>query len=190
MSTRLMQAFATAVFSLLLWHATAALAGGDDLTGPDLGAVGRLAERVDPGMSYVASLPERRRECNDAATPYLKSGVPESMAWGEKVLIECYSAMLSKLAALYYRPEAFGPGGMSALLKQLRHDLQLLYQGTYEGRIRCVEECGPMDVVSALSAQRSVLERAAWTMGRMNVEYVDKDRWIEAWAPNEITSQD
>jgi hypothetical protein len=180
--SRILRVLAVSV-PCLAWQAPPAFAGGDELTEPDLGAVGRLAKGANPGMSYVAGLPVRRRECNEAAAPYLKSGLPESMAWGEEILIECYSTMLSKLAALYYRPDAFGPGGMRDLLKQLRRDLELLYRGTYQGRIHCVVECGPMDVVSALSAQRSVLERAAWTMGRMNVEYLDEDRWIEAWPP-------
>lgn len=169
------------IMGVLAVAAPAALAGGDELPDPDLAAVRRLAQRVGPDTSYANGLPVRRRECGEVAGPYLASGLPDRMAWGERILIECYAAMLIKLADVYYRPKAFGPGGMRALLKRLRHDLELLYTGIYEGRIRCVRECGPMDAVAALTAQRKVLEHAAWEMGRTNVEDRHLDRWRDAW---------
>jgi hypothetical protein len=89
--------------------------------------------------------------------------------------------MLIKLADVYYDPKAFGPGGMRALLKLVRGDLELLYTGIYQGRLRCVVECGPLDAVAALTAQRKVLEDAAWTMAKANVADADFDRWRAAW---------
>ena len=169
------------VLGVLCLSAPAGRAGGDDLPDPDFAAVGRLAQRVGPGKSYASSLPLRRRECRETAAPYLASGVPDRMAWGERVLIECYAAMLIKLADVYYESKTFGPGGMRALLNRLRQDLELLYTGIYQGRIRCVVECGPMDAVAALTAQRKTLEAAAWTMGSTNVAIADLDRWYDAW---------
>ncbi len=169
------------VLGVLALAAPAALAGGDDLPDPDLAAVRRLAQRVGPEKSYASSLPLHRRECRETAAPYLASGLPDRMAWGERVLIECYAAMLIKLADVYYESKTFGPGGMRALLNRLRQDLELLYTGIYQGRIHCVDECGPMDAVAALTAQRRTLEGAAWTMGSTNVATPDLDRWYDAW---------
>lgn len=169
------------VLCVLALAASSAHAGGEKLPDPDLDAVRRLAQRVGSDTSYANSLPVRRRECGEVAAPYLASGLPDRMAWGERILIECHAAMVIKLADVYYRAEAFGPGGMHALVKRLRHDLELLYTGIYQGRIRCVRECGPMDTVAALTAQRKVLEHAAWSMGRTNVEDRDFDRWHDAW---------
>lgn len=161
--------------------APAVLAGGDDLPDPSLAAVTRLAQRDGPEKSYASSLPARRRECMKMAAPYLESGVPDRMVWGERVLIECYAAMLIKLADVYYDAKTFGPGGMRALLKRVRLDLELLYTGIYQGRIRCVVQCGPMDAVALFTAQRKVLENAAWTMAEANVTDADLDRWHADW---------
>ena len=175
------KAMTAIILGVLALAAPAALAGGDDLPDPDLAAVRRLAQRAGPEASYAKGLPARRRECIEAAAPYLASGRTDRMAWGERMLIECYAAMLIKLADVYYESKTFGPGGMRALLKRLRHDLELLYTGIYEGRIRCVRECGPMDAVAALTAQREALEHAARTMGGTNVESEALDRWYDAW---------
>lgn len=169
------------VLGVFALAAPAVRAGGEDLPDPDLAAVRRLAQRVGPETSYANGLPVRRRECSEVAAPYLASGLPNRMAWGERALIECYAAMLIKLADTYYASKTFGPGGMRALLKRLRHDLELLYTGIHEGRIRCVRECGPMDAVAALTAQRKALEDAARSMGSANVKSRDLDRWYEAW---------
>lgn len=171
----------TLLVALFALAAPAVRAGGDDLLDPDLAAVRRLALRVGPEKSYAGSLPARRRKCIAAAAPHLESGTPDRMAWGERVLAECYVAMLIKLADVYYDPKAFGPGGMRALLKPVRRDLELLYTGIYQGRVRCVVECGPLDAVAALTAQRKVLETAAWTMAAANVADADLDRWHAAW---------
>lgn len=169
------------VHAIIAMGAQTARAGGDDPPDPDLAAVRHLAQRVDPQESYANSLPARRRECNDAAVPYLESGMPGRTVWGERILIECYAAMLIKLADLYYESKSFGPGGMRALLSRLLQDLELLYTGIYQGRSRCVVECGPMGAMAALTAQRKSLERAAWTMGSTNVATQDLDRWYQAW---------
>ncbi len=90
-----------------------------------------MAQRVEPGRSYVVDLPARRQECKDAATPYLEAGLTQYMAWGGLISNECHYAMLLKMAELYYKADAFGPGGMPALLKRLRHDVGALYNGIY-----------------------------------------------------------
>lgn len=169
------------LLSLLSLAAPTVRAGEGDLPDPDLAAVRRLAQRVGPETSYASSLPTRRQECIAAAAPYLEAGTPDRMAWGERLLIECYVAMLIKLEDVYYRSKTFGPGGMRALLKQVRRDFELLYTSIYEGRIRCVVECGAMDAVGTLSAQRKVLEQAAWSMGFATVSDADLDRWTAAW---------
>lgn len=171
----------TAAFLGILFMGEPVFAGGDELPDPDLAAIARLAQRVGPEKSYPSSLPTRRRECIEAATPYLTSGAPDRMIWGERMLIECYAAMLIKLADIYYDPQTFGPGGMRALLQRLRQHLEQLYTGIYQGRVRCVVECGPMDAVAVLRAQRKVLEGAARTMADANVPDRDYDGWHDAW---------
>lgn len=172
----------TAVFvGVLCLFAPAVRGGGDELPDPDLAAIARIAQRADSKKSYPGGLPVRRRECIEAATPYLTSGAPDRMVWGERMLIECYSAMLIKLADVYYDPKTFGPGGMRALLKRVRRDLEVLYTGIYQGRVRCVVECGPMDAVAVLTAQRKALEDAARTMAGANVPDRDYEGWHDAW---------
>jgi hypothetical protein len=177
----MMRAVIVLALILLGLRVPAANAGGEGPGEPDLAAIARLAKRVDPGQSYLAGLPARRRECRRAAAPYAEAGTPELGAWGERILIECYAAMLEELAIRYHPPDAFGPGGMRALLRRLRDELALLYAGIYQGRAACDEICDAADTVRALSAQRAVLEAAAGTMAGLNVAYHEEDQWDDAW---------
>lgn len=176
-----MRAFQALGLCLLLLSARAILAQSETLPEPDFAAIARMAQRVEAGKSYVAGLPARRQECRNAAIPYLDTGVTQYMAWGGLIVRECHAAMLIKLAESYYKPDAFGPGGMSALLNNLQRDLGALYYGIYQGRIDCLHECGSMAILSEIADNSGEIEHAAQVMASLHVPFPDSREWFEAW---------
>lgn len=169
------------VVCLLLVSGTDILAQSDTLPEPDFAAIARMAQRVEAGKSYVASLPARRRECKIAAMSYFDSGVTSTMARGGLIVRHCYAAMLIKMAELYYAPDAFGPGGMPALLDALQRNIGKLYSGMYQGRIDCLEECGTMAVLSEIADSTAEIEHAARAMALLHVPHPESNQWSEAW---------
>jgi hypothetical protein len=166
---------------LLCLHALGARAGESWLPEPDYAEIARKAQRVDPGQPYVAALPARHWECDETAELYFQSGVTSSMAQGGYILTECHAAMLAKLAELYYRPDSFGPDGMSELALRLRQGLGRLYHGIYGRRIKCRQVCGTMAVLAAISGRGAEIERAVETMALLHVPASEQEQWLTSW---------
>lgn len=176
-----MRAIQAVVICTSLLFAPVVFAQGDRLPEPDFDAIARMAQRVESGKSYVATLPKRRKECQVAAVPYFDSGVTSTMAQGGFIVRQCYAAMLVKMAELYYRPDAFGPGGMPALLDKLQGDIGRLYYGMYQGRNECLEECGSMATLSEIADSTVEIERAVRIMALLHVPNAESKEWSEAW---------
>jgi len=175
-----MKALIVLVVCALPWCGPAALAGSEERPEPDYAAISRMAQRADAGKSYIASMPARHKECDDAAELYFDAGTTASMAQGGYILTECHAAMLTKLAQLHYKPQAFGSGGMPALIERLPADLGLLYRGIYAPK-RCLHECGTMAILAAIADRGWEIERAVETLALLHVPPPEREKWLEEW---------
>lgn len=117
--------------------------------------------------------------------PYFDSGVTSAMAQGSMIVRQCYAAMLIKMAELYYAPDAFGPGGMPALLDALQHNIGKLYYGMYERRTVCVEECGTTMTLSEIVDSTTEILHAVESMALLQIPWFEHDEWLKAWKRSE-----
>ena len=175
-----MKALIVLVVCALPWCGPAALAGSEERPEPDYAAISRMAQRADAGKSYIASMPARHKECDDAAELYFDAGTTASMAQGGYILTECHAAMLTKLAQLHYKPQAFGSGGMPALIERLPADLGRLYRGIYAPK-RCLHECGTMAILAAIADRGWEIELAVEAMALLHVPRPERAKWLEEW---------
>jgi hypothetical protein len=166
---------------VLLCGGPSAFAGGDLPPPPDRAAIAAMAQREEPGLPYVAGMPDRHVECDAFARPYLESPGTGAAFAGGTILTECHAAMLVKLAKLYYRPDAFGSDGMPALADRLLDDLTRLYQGINDGPLHCLRYCGSI-LYLIWSADRGVeFERAVETMALLQVPPSEEEHWLKSW---------
>lgn len=170
-----------AMCCVLLLPSTAAAGDIRDLPEPNLAAIAWMARKSNPDLPYVVSLPDRRKECKAAAMPYLSSPNTLHSVWATLILRECYKAMLIRMAELYYKPDAFGSGGMPALLDRLQRDLEDLYRDVYEGRADCKVDCGSITYTLLYSDSVTPIEEAVRTMALLQSHIADRQQWIEAW---------
>lgn len=156
-------------------------AGNNDLPEPDYEAVRERARRIDRDTPYVMSLPKRKRECLEIADRYFDAGTTAEMAEGAFIMKECYSAMILRMAELYYQSDAFGPGGMPTLLDDLRKNLSRLYHGIYQGQFKCGNNCGSMGYLLGVSDAMGEIERAVRVMAAQQM-FDDKFAgWMSEW---------
>jgi hypothetical protein len=126
-------------------------------------------------------LPKRKRECREITHPYFEAGTTAAMAAGAFIMEECYSAMILKMAELYYQADAFRPGGMPVLLDDLRENLSRLYHGVYQGQFKCGNACGSLGYLLAVSDAEFEIERAVRVMASQQM-YDDKFAgWMSDW---------
>lgn len=170
-----------AVFGLLLCGCPSAVAGSDLPPPPDRAAIASMAQREDPGIPYVAAMPDRHVECSELAQPYFNSRRSGHQLEGGTILSECHIAMLVKMSKIHYRPDAFGPGGMEELVNRLWRDLDSLYLGINDGPIDCRRYCG--SIVYPVTAGKIgwEFERAVETMALLQVPPSEQEQWLKSW---------
>ncbi|MGH6932280.1 MAG: hypothetical protein ACREEE_07580, partial [Dongiaceae bacterium] len=115
------------------------------------------------------------------ANPYYDGKTTANIAKGEFIMKECYSAMILRMAELYYRSDAFGPGGMPALLNDLMKNLSQFHHGVYQGQFKCGNSCGSMAYAMGILDGMVEIERAVRVMAAQQM-YNDKfDAWMAEW---------
>lgn len=148
---------------------------------PDRAAIAALAQRVERGIPYVASMPARHVECDAVAEPYLSSPGTGASVAGGRIMTECHIAMLVRTAELHYRADAFGPDGMSALTDRLLADLWLLYRDIYDLPIDCLRDCGSILYQFAAADRGVEFELAVETIALLYVPAAEQERWLKSW---------
>lgn len=157
------------------------MADNDELPQPDYEAVRERARRIDRDTPYVMSLPKRKKECLEIADSCYDAGRTAEMAEGAFIMKKCYMAMILKMAELYYRADAFGPGGMPALLDQLVRDLSFFHHGVYQGQVKCGNACGSLGYLLGVTDGMAEIERAVRVMAEQQM-FPDKFAgWMSEW---------
>lgn len=152
---------------------------------PDLAAIQRAAQRVDPAQDYVRSLPDRAAECRATARPYVKTRTTQGFVIAEVIWSSCLKGMLIRTAEIHYDADAFGEGGMSALAEALEDNLARLYYGIYQHQRDC-NYCGTMYAMTPRGKMNVVLEDAVTAIAKAQFldgsdEYRDwQARWEQA----------
>lgn len=165
----------------VLWCGLRAALAGSDLPPPDFAAVAAMAQREEPGVPYVAAMPDRHVECDEIAEPYFDSPGTGIQVGGAAIMRACHIAMLVKMSDLHYEPDAFGSGGMELLAGRLLEDLGQLYRGIHDGPIDCLRDCGSI-LYAFVAADIGVeFERAVEAMALLQVPESEQEQWLKSW---------
>lgn len=178
--------FALGGLVILLTLVTVAdVEGGDDtpLADPDFAAIARAAQRTEVQTDYIVVVPTRRAECATLAQTYLSTGTTTGAGIAAIVEFHCVSAILRKLAELYYDPESFPPDGMNGLIDRLGGAVYDLYDGIYNKNPRCRPACGTMYLAVPRFAVTRAIEDAIESVAeaRLAGNPAAWPKWQEDW---------
>lgn len=154
--------------------------------GPIFDSTAGEARRIEPEKSYIAVLPERRRNCVKAAyREFGRGGSTEGLVMEARLLAHCYLAIIARIEELYYKTPDRPEDGIAARVRDLSARSYSVFHDIYWSTRQCGEQptvyCGTMHRVLPYKDYLHFVTDMMDTMAAHVALEVERVREIDAW---------
>ncbi|CCG07042.1 hypothetical protein [Pararhodospirillum photometricum] len=119
---------------------------------------GAQAGPLDPKtFAQLDAVPDRLAACAAGDSAAEDSGDPERLKTVMATEIVCLRALAVEVASTFYPADAFGPGGLKAVLGQLDEPLSRVFNAVQTKPQACAPACDPFYAVQAQDMTRRFL---------------------------------
>ncbi|MCF8481351.1 MAG: hypothetical protein K9H25_13030 [Rhodospirillum sp.] len=115
------------------------------------------AELTADTYRLLDTVPDRMGACTDAVSESYDTGDAEQIRAAMNGEIACLKEVAAFLADTFYAPDAFGPGGITALLQRVSDPLGQMFYVLQTEPTACVPACGSLYGIQALDMYRRFL---------------------------------